>query len=54
MAESTTGATSHADPQVVALIDGISNERVALATALVRFEATLVKSDLLADDDSST
>jgi hypothetical protein len=54
MDKSAAGAASPADPQVVALVDGVIDERVAVALALVRFEATLVKSDMMADDDSST
>ena len=53
MAQSAAGAAGPADPQVVALIDGVSDERVAVAAALVKFEASLVKNDMLADDDSS-
>ncbi len=53
MAQSAAGAADPSDPQVVALNDGVSDERVAVAAALVRFEAALFKSDFLADYDSS-
>ena len=35
------------------MIDGVSDERVVVSSANVRFEAALAKSDLLPDDDSS-
>ena len=50
---STAGAAGPADPQVMALIEGVGVERVDVAFANVRFEAALVKSDLLGDDDAS-
>jgi hypothetical protein len=53
MVQQAAGAAGPADPQVVALIQGVSDKRVAMATALARFEATLLKSDALGDDDSS-
>ena len=53
MAQSAAGAAGPVDPQVVALIEGVSDERVAVAAANVRFEAALARSDLLSDDDSS-
>jgi len=37
----------------MALIEGVGVERVDVAFANVRFEAALVKSDLLGDDDAS-
>jgi hypothetical protein len=54
MSQSAAGAAGLANPQVVALIECVSDERVAVAAANVRFEAALAKSDLLGDDDSST
>ncbi len=53
MSLSAAGAAGPADPQVVALLEGVNDERVAVAAASVRFEAALAKSDLLGDDDSS-
>ena len=35
------------------MIDGVIDERVAVASANARFEATIAKSDMLLDDDSS-
>ncbi len=46
-------AAGAADPQVVALIHGISDERVAPAAATTRFTATAAKSDVLEDNDVS-
>jgi hypothetical protein len=53
MSQSAAGAVGLACPQVVALIEGVSDERVAVADAIVRFEAALAKSEILGDDDSS-
>ncbi len=53
MAHLAAGAAGAADPQVVALIHGISDERVAVAAATTRFAAATAKSDALADDDNS-
>ena len=53
MAQQAAGAAGPADPQVVALMQGVGDERVAVAAALARFEAALVKSDALGDDDVS-
>ncbi len=39
MVQSATGAVGHADPQVLVLFDRVSDERVVVAFALVRFEA---------------
>jgi hypothetical protein len=53
MSQLAAGASGPADPQVVTLIDGVIDERVVVAVAIVRFEATLAKSDLLGNDESS-
>ena len=53
MAHLAAGTVGVADPQVVALIQGISDERVAVAAATARFAAAAAKSDALADDDNS-
>ena len=53
MAQQAAGAAGPADPQVVALIQGVGDERVAVEAALARFETTLLKSDALGVDDSS-
>ena len=53
MAQRAAGAAGVVDPQEVVLIDGVSDERVAVASATARFEAALVKSDKLLDDDAS-
>ncbi len=53
MASNVVGAAGAADPQVVALIEGISDERVAVAAATTRFAVVAAESDALADDDSS-
>ena len=53
MAQQAARAAGPADPQVVALMQGVGDERVAVATALARFEAALVKSDAFGDDDVS-
>jgi hypothetical protein len=54
MAQQVVGAAGPTDPQDVALIQGVGDERVVVAAALSRFVASLLKSDALADDDSST
>ena len=38
---------------MVALMQGVGDERVAMAAALARLEAALVKSEALGDDDVS-
>ena len=53
MASNAVGAAGAADPQVVALIEGISDERVVVAAATTRFAAATTKSDALADDDNT-
>jgi len=53
MVQHAAGATGPVGPREVALIDGISDERVVVASANARLEATIAKSDLLLDDDSS-
>ncbi len=53
MAQTTAGAAGSVYPREVALIDGVSDERVSVAFANARFEAIIAKSDLLLDDDSS-
>jgi hypothetical protein len=41
------------DPQVLVLFEGVSDERVVVATATARFAAAAAKSDMLGDDDNS-
>ena len=41
------------DPYVLVLIDDGSDERVVFASALIRFEAAIAKSDGLQNDDAS-
>ena len=41
------------DPQVLVLIDGVIDERVVVATTLVRFKAAVAKSHGLHDEDTS-
>ena len=53
MAQSATGAVGPIDPDVIVSIDGVSDERVVVASALVRFEATIAKSDAVQDGDTS-
>jgi hypothetical protein len=53
MAQAATGPAGLVDPREIVLIDGVSDERVAVASANDRFESTIAKSDLLSDDDSS-
>jgi hypothetical protein len=50
MAYSKAKATGPADPQILVLIDGVIDDRVIVATTLVRFEEALAKSDMLGDD----
>jgi hypothetical protein len=38
---------------VVAIIQGISDERVAVAAATIRFAAAITKSDTLEDNDAT-
>ena len=51
MATNAVGAAGAVDPKVVAQIQGISDERVAVATAIARFAAAAAKSDVLEDSD---
>ncbi len=53
MAQAAAGPSGPVDPREVALIDGVIDERVAVASANARFEATIARSDVLLDDDSS-
>ena len=53
MAQAATGPTGPVDPREIALIDGVSDERVVVASVNVRFEAAVAKSDMLLDDNSS-
>ena len=53
MAKSAAGAAGPVDPRTIALIYGVSDERVVVASANARFDATIAKRDLLLDDDSS-
>jgi hypothetical protein len=53
MTQATTGPSGPVDPREVALIDGTCDERVVVASSNVRFEASIVRSDVLLDDDSS-
>ncbi len=53
MAQAAAGAVGPVDPREAVLLEGVNDERVAVASASARFEATLVKSDLLPDDDAS-
>jgi hypothetical protein len=53
MASNAVGAAGGADPQVVALIQGVNDERVVVASAKTRFAVAGAKSDALADDDNS-
>jgi hypothetical protein len=53
MASPVVGAAGAADSQVVALIQGIRDERIVVASATSRFAAAAAKSDALADDDNS-
>ncbi len=52
MAHQASGAAGPADPHEVALIQGVGDERVVVTAAMSRFEAALLKSDALADEDS--
>ncbi len=51
MALNDVGAAGSADPQVIALIQGISHKRVAVAASTSRFAAASAKSDALEDED---
>ncbi len=53
MAQAAAGPLGPVDPREVALIDGVSDERVAVASANARFEAAIARSDVLLDDDFS-
>jgi hypothetical protein len=53
MAQAASGAEGLVDPRDVVLLQGVNDERVAVASASARFEAALAKSDLLLDDDAS-
>jgi len=53
MAQLAAGAVGAADPQIVAPIQGISDERVAVVAATIRFVAATAKSDALADDGNT-
>jgi len=53
MAQLAARGARTADPQVVALIQGISDERVVVAAVTTRFVTTIAKSDALADDDNT-
>jgi len=53
MAHLAAGADGAADPQVVVLIQGISDERVVVTAATTRFAAAVAKSDVLEGNDVS-
>jgi hypothetical protein len=53
MSNGATSASGDANPREVLRIELISDERVFVVAAVVRFAATLVKSDRIADDNSS-
>ncbi len=53
MTQQAARAAGPADPQVIAMMQGVGDERVAEATAMARFEAVLVKNDALGYHDSS-
>jgi len=53
MAQLAAGAAGPVDLREVALIDKFSDERVVVASANARFEASIAKINLLLDDDSS-
>ena len=53
MARLAAGAVGAVDPQVVALFQGITDERVAAAAGTSRFAAAAAKSYALADDDNT-
>ena len=53
MVHQAAKAAGPAGPQAVALMQGVGDERVAVAAALARFEAAIVKSDALGDEDVS-
>jgi hypothetical protein len=53
MAQAAAGPAGLVNPREAALVDGVSDERVAVASANAKLEAAIAKSDLLSDDDSS-
>ena len=53
MAQAAAEPSGPVDSREVALIDDVSDERVAVASANAKFEATIAKSDVLLDDESS-
>jgi hypothetical protein len=53
MSHSTAGAAGLVYPREVALIDGVNDERIVVASANARFEAAIAKSDMLLDDGFS-
>ena len=53
MAHLATEVVGFVDPHVLVLIDGVSDERVVVDVALVRFEAAIAKSDGRQDDNAS-
>ncbi len=53
MAANAVGAAGAAAPQAVALIQGICDERVAVAAATASFAADAAKSEVLEDNDVS-
>ena len=53
MAQAAAGLAGPVDLREVALIDGVSDERVVVASANVMFEATIARSDVVLDDESS-
>jgi len=53
MATNAVSAAGVANPQVVALIQGINDKRIAVAAATSRVPAAAAKSDVLEDNDVS-
>ncbi len=53
MAQAAAGPAGPVDPRKVAFIDGVSDERLAVASANARFDAAIANCGLPADDDSS-
>jgi hypothetical protein len=53
LAQLAARAMGLVDPQVLVLIDGVIDERVVVATTLVRFKAAVAKSHGLHDEDTS-
>ena len=53
MAQTATGAMGHVDSHVICFIDGVNDERVVVATTLVRFEEAIAKRNGLQDNDAS-